>query len=545
LLAAAALILGGGRRTETPEFELRWAAAFMASYALFSGAVVAPAPFFPATVLSTKVFLAWVGIPVQVFRALCAIGVAFFIWRHARREYSVDRPQAALRFGMSGAEWTIFLLLMGIVGVGYHFTNMMGREADRREREILIGQARLAAGALNMAAVRELNARESDTILPAYAAVKRQLAGIRAADAHFRFAYLMILRDGQVLFLADSEPDTSPDSSPPGQVFTEIGPGPVEVLRGLPEIAEGPSEDRWGTWVSAYAVAPEPGSGGTRVVIGIDVDARTWGTIIGMSRLPAILITMLISVIVIIYHVARERDEAGKAALVRFERLAAVGSMSTGIAHEFNNALLVIRSHIEILLRGEQEAETRRRLEVVERQAGRASEIVRGVSTLARPIPIQLESVAIAAVVQEVLEAQGELLAAESIEVEYHPASDRWLADRNAVLQVLSNIVTNARHAMMPHGRGRLQFVVSREAGQVRLSVSDDGIGMSNETLGQIFTPFFTTKGGRARDKLGIQGVGLGLAVSLRLIQAQKGKLLIESTYGQGTTFSILLPSDA
>jgi two-component system NtrC family sensor kinase len=98
---------------------------------------------------------------------------------------------------------------------------------------------------------------------------------------------------------------------------------------------------------------------------------------------------------------------------------------------------------------------------------------------------------------------------------------------------------------MMPHGRGRLQFVVSREAGQVRLSVSDDGIGMSNETLGQIFTPFFTTKGGRARDKLGIQGVGLGLAVSLRLIQAQKGKLLIESTYGQGTTFSILLPSDA
>lgn len=542
LLAAVAL-WHRARSREAPASELIVASVAMVGYALLGGLVVAPTPHFPASVVNTTTFVEWTGIPVQCFRAVLATMIAVSIWYHARRSMPLVADAPRRWSGMGAPEWSLLAAMIIVIAGGWYFTNVLGWEADRRERDNLMKQARLAATLVDMNIISRLTASETDTTLPEYLRVKRQLAGIRAADRRYRFSYLTILRDNKAIFLADSEPDTSPDCSPPGQIYTEASNGMLAVLRETPEQVDGPYEDRWGTWVSAYAATPSSGPYLSRVAVGIDVDARDWKSLMADRRLPAILITMMIVVIIIMYHVARERDEAAKEMLVRSERLAAVGSMSAGIAHEFNNALMVIRSHVDLLLRDVLEETLHGRIVVIERQARRASAIVQGVTALARPMQFKSVSCTVASIVDDVLEAQREMLAVENIQVDWRPSDDRWRGDPGGIYQTLTNVITNARHAMKSRGEGRLTLSANRHGDRMLLIVRDTGTGMNAETLQRVFTPFFTTKGGWARDKLGIQGVGLGMSICHRIMEAQGGAITLESVEGKGTSVTIDLPA--
>jgi hypothetical protein len=127
-----------------------------------------------------------------------------------------------------------------------------GFRADRALRLELLQQARVAAMAINPHRAWVLKGTAADLDNRHYTWVKHQLAAIRSANPQYRFLYLMTRRpDGAVIFLVDSEPDDSPNLSPPGQVYAEASPTLRAVLDSEEDRVEGPSRDPWGIWVSA------------------------------------------------------------------------------------------------------------------------------------------------------------------------------------------------------------------------------------------------------------------------------------------------------
>jgi signal transduction histidine kinase len=222
--------------------------------------------------------------------------------------------------------------------------------------------------------------------------------------------------------------------------------------------------------------------------------------------------------------------------LVRSERLAAIGQLASTVGHELRNPLGVI-SNALYLLRGDfgpaPSAPALRHLNTADREVSAATVIVSDLLEFARERKPVLDRVDIRSLVDEVLSvAPAPSGIAVVPELPDEPLEAP--ADRDMLRQVLLNLVTNAYQAM-PDG-GMLTLTATGGAGVVQVRVQDTGSGMSPETQSRLFEPFFTTKA---------RGVGLGLAVSRRLVEAHGGDIVVESQEGRGSTFRMVLPSIA
>lgn len=241
------------------------------------------------------------------------------------------------------------------------------------------------------------------------------------------------------------------------------------------------------------------------------------------------------------------RHEAEEA-LVRSERLAAVGRLASGIAHEFNNILAIVRIEAELLSLDpaiEERAEARDRLATIREQTQRGSRVAAGIMCLARPTPPKLERERVLDLVRRVLEVQRTPLASENIEVKLTVSETLEVrADAGRIQQVLLNLVLNARDAMRVQGRGVLSIGARRDerTDEIHLRIADTGSGMSSEVRARLFTPFFTTKGAHG-DESSPRGNGLGLAVSYTILQDHGGRIDVESEPGKGAAFTLVFPA--
>jgi PAS domain S-box-containing protein len=218
----------------------------------------------------------------------------------------------------------------------------------------------------------------------------------------------------------------------------------------------------------------------------------------------------------------------------RADRLAAVGEMAAGIAHEINNALAVIFGQTADGARGEESL--RAALAQVDAQARRIADIVQGVLGFARPRPPQSLPVDLVELTGKTLELVRHDLSRAHVRLE--TAFDRSLppakADPQQVQQVLLNLFTNAIHAMAGRSDNWLRVEVWGEGEQLVLRVADGGPGIAADVLPHIFDPFFSTKS---------EGSGLGLSVSYAIARANGGDLRVDSAVGHGTTFTLRLPT--
>ena len=237
--------------------------------------------------------------------------------------------------------------------------------------------------------------------------------------------------------------------------------------------------------------------------------------------------------------------------LAHAHRTEAIGRLAGGVAHDFNNLLTVILSHAQL---AEVEApaggSVRELVALIREAAQRASSLTRQLLAFARKQAVEPRVLDLNAVVQELGRLLQRLLG-ETVALGVRLARDPWTvrADPGHVEQVLVNLAVNARDAM-PAG-GRLAIETSNEAlgseeartrglpagDYVRISVSDTGEGMDEETRRRAFEPFFSTKGER--------GTGLGLATCLGIVQQAGGQMWVESAPGAGSTFHVLLPRHA
>lgn len=231
--------------------------------------------------------------------------------------------------------------------------------------------------------------------------------------------------------------------------------------------------------------------------------------------------------------VSNEELERTQEALLQSEKLASMGQLAAGIAHELNNPLGVILMYSHLRL----EEEKNEDLEMITEQAERCKKIVAGLLHFARQNKVIRQRVDARDLIERSIRT---VLAPENVEVQVKDdLEDPFIeVDRDQIIQVLTNLISNAC-AAMPEG-GCLDIAVVRNEESVTFSVADTGTGISGEHLGKIFEPFFTTK------KFG-RGTGLGLAVSHGIVKMHAGDIDIKTNTDPeagptGTTFYVTLP---
>ncbi|SDB46754.1 His Kinase A (phospho-acceptor) domain-containing protein [Desulfonatronum thiosulfatophilum] len=226
--------------------------------------------------------------------------------------------------------------------------------------------------------------------------------------------------------------------------------------------------------------------------------------------------------------------------LIQAERLAAVGQLAAGAAHEINNPLAIISARAQLMECKEQDEKRRGELALISEQIERISKILTNLMDFARPCPPKLQSVDVHAVLDRVLELMntGYRKHAINIRKNYDPQMIPIKADPNQLEQVFLNLSINAQHAMEASGGDlTVSTQMIREGRGILVKIQDQGVGISKDNLKKIFDPFFTTK------EQG-KGTGLGLSTSIGIVNNHFGKIEIESEVGKGTTFTVELPVD-
>ncbi len=222
------------------------------------------------------------------------------------------------------------------------------------------------------------------------------------------------------------------------------------------------------------------------------------------------------------------------------ERLASLGMLAAGVAHEVNTPITGISSYAQMLLEETPEDDPRHlMLKKMERQTFRAARIVSSLLEFARQRSSEQRAVSLAAVVSEALDEQRERMRERQIELTFSPpvglAADSCLVQGNEteLIQVFVNLTTNAMDAMRTGGR--LNVAIEPGEERVRVRFEDTGVGIPAEAIEKVFQPFFSTK-------LAQGGTGLGLSISYEIVRRHGGNLKVTSTPGEGSRFVVELP---
>ena len=243
-------------------------------------------------------------------------------------------------------------------------------------------------------------------------------------------------------------------------------------------------------------------------------------------------------------QLANRKLEATTKQLIVSEKLAAIGEVTAGVAHEINNPIAVMQGNLDVIrsVVGEKALLARTEFRLLDEQINRISQIVTKLLQFAKPEEYAgyVERHAADNVISDSLPLVRHLLNKAEIEVARDDRASRLvLMNRTELQQVIVNLIVNAIHAMPDGGMLTLRTSDSDLDGKPGLviEVADTGVGMTAEVMQKIFDPFFTTKRR--------EGTGLGLSISQTLVTRQGGKISAESEPGRGTTFTVWLPEAA
>lgn len=223
--------------------------------------------------------------------------------------------------------------------------------------------------------------------------------------------------------------------------------------------------------------------------------------------------------------------------LLRTERLASMGQLSAGIAHELNNPLGTILLYSHMLMRELGDDRQRADLQWIVSEAVRCKDIVRGLLDFARKSRVSKAPTSIEDLIQEVAgiaQARAQELGVE-VRTDVEPDLPTLMIDRSQIRQALVNVAINGIEAIPGSGTLAIRASLSPGKDDLNIEIEDTGCGIPQENLGRVFTPFFTTKGSG-------KGTGLGLAITYGVVKMHSGDITVNSTVGQGTTFTFRLP---
>ncbi len=510
----------------------------------------------------------------QLHDLINTIGAAVSQIGVASREMSGDRQQIAalVRRMVGGSLWAAALSVAGGVAWALLFSNWLSRPL----REIADTSRRMAAGDLSQRVDASIGGELGETAkafnamaerLEGLLAVGRDLAesldldvvGQRITDnirqllrARFSFLYKLEPESGDLVAIAVSgDVHAALSRLPPGTGAVGLAireRRPVASEDGLtdPRITVTPALRAWLEQTQLRAVLAVPLLSKDRL-IGALVAGDQAGRVFSGGEMR--VAQAFADHAALAFENARLFDETQRALadlkvaqeqLVQDATMRALGELASGAAHHLNNLLAVVLGRVGLLLSREESAPMRRPLEIIQRAARDAAEVVRRVSRFAQMRtaedrqPVDLKQ--LAAEVLEMTRLRWQDTAqAQGLQIEVSlegPDVPLVTGDAAALREVLVNLVLNAVDAL-PSG-GQIVLRTFHQNGWVGVAVTDTGVGMSREVQERALKPFFTTKGPGGR--------GLGLSVAYGILQQHRGELIIESIEGQGTTVTVRLP---
>src|SRR6266478_398737 len=336
----------------------------------------------------------------------------------------------------------------------------------------------------------------------------------------------------------------------------EIDTAAIEAFAGSALAREETIEVEDLTLAPRFSITNDLEKQGVRSVImaRLDGQGQPLGVLMSCNRTPrrftdeeTRVLTSLVNQIAVALDRARvyaelrnnlHRLQETQAQLMQADKLKALGTLLSGMAHELNNPLSTIHLSVELLRRkGFLDPSLTARVEIIGTACARASRIIRDLLVFARRDPPERRRVDLREVIESTLNLQAPQLELNKIRLvtSLEPAAPIW-ADFNQLQQVFLNLFSNAIHAMKTaRGHGTLTVRSVPRGSEVLVEVEDDGPGIPSEHLGRIFDPFFTTKAAGS-------GTGLGLSLAIGVVEAHGGRMHAENLRGTGARFSVYLP---
>jgi two-component system NtrC family sensor kinase len=311
-----------------------------------------------------------------------------------------------------------------------------------------------------------------------------------------------------------------------------LGYGPEHLLRKSVEDAENTSPEL----AALYRTVAAGESALTSCEYGSRHRDGSWRTMLGMASPLLDAEGKPAGVIISVRDVTMEKKLEQQ--IIQSERLAAMGQMIGGFAHELNNPLTSILGMAELLQEGDASEGARKQIAILHQQARRAAEIVQNLQYFARPPAPGRSQVNLNELVQRTVQMQAYPLRKSNIGVDFlpEPAIPAIMADPDQLMQVFLALLLNAEQAIREsREKGTIRVRIERRPDSVWVVFQDDGPGIAPENLTHIFDPFFTTKRpGR--------GTGLGLSICKTLLREHGGNIEAASAPGGGAVFTITLP---
>ncbi|MCC6268776.1 MAG: GAF domain-containing protein [Dehalococcoidia bacterium] len=303
------------------------------------------------------------------------------------------------------------------------------------------------------------------------------------------------------------------------------------------------------TWREITGSLPESAQEGFRAVFeegtgsrgraSIPIDGRPVWLDYEVVPLNDPVMKVLLVVTDVSADVAREAEQARhRQEIEQASRLAALGELVGGVAHELNNPLTAILGFTEVMTLSSHAAPLSEELAIVQKEALRARNIVRDLLFVVKPGDTTRTVIPVADLVAHIERLRRAAWTQQGIrwDIAIEQPCMAW-GNEQQLTQVLLNLVTNAEQALTGRPERHIRIRATSRDGRTQISVSDTGSGMDEATRSRVFEPFFTTKQG--------QGTGLGLSLSHSIVQSHNGELRVESSPGIGTTFTFTLPAAA
>lgn len=253
-----------------------------------------------------------------------------------------------------------------------------------------------------------------------------------------------------------------------------------------------------------------------------------------MWRNICIIILLILFIIVILRYLTLLKDRIAAEQIQKTEKLALVGQLAAGVAHEIRNPLTSIKGFVQLIESKKSQPIPEIYLETIVQELDRINDIVGEMVVLAKPVPVKFAAVNLRELINDIFNLMGPQASLKDIQMELIASEELFpiRGDPNQLKQVFINLIKNSIEAMVDGGF-LIIHLTNRGNSGVEVKVQDNGPGIPFGNIEKLGTPFFTTKE---------TGTGLGLMITYGIIQNHKGEIDVQSEAGQGTTFIIYFP---
>ncbi len=434
--------------------------------------------------------------------------------------------------GITYALSAILIFSVGIVAYLY-----VDLTTNTLEYQLLVSRAQSIATLIDEQKIANLYGDRNDLTNPAYQELKKDLEHLQSINDDIRFIYLMGRSGDRVYFLADSEPETSEDYSPPGQTYTEASPELVNGFDpGVPFVLE-TITDRWGEWISALAPIRDA-DGSTIALVGLDKDAATHRMLFWIQTALVSIATFSLVLVTGILYNAHKKD---------LEMVDMKSDFVAAASHELRSPLTSIRWTLS-KLRDDDTLSVGARATINE-----VYERVRGLIDLTNTFllssstdhgimrPDDLKIVDLAPTLTEAIKHSTMIARMKNIKINVlFPLENKIIvkADAERLRLVFENLLSNAIK-YSPQG-SEVSLTYDDRGAMRAFSVHDNGIGVPKKDQKTIFSGYQRASNAK---KSGIMGSGFGLYMVKKIVDFHGGTITCESDAGQGTTFTMTIPS--